>query len=346
MSEMPGFNDLNQKVITTGLCVGCAACVVSCPVKVLSLERERSTLVGECTNCGMCLKVCPRYTPPIDELEKTIFGRTKREDEPYGVARDIFVVRVANPALREKCQDGGTVTGVLTSAMRDGTIDGAAVAGFSGDRPWMPVPAMVKTPEGLAASAGTRYTYSPNLLAFREGVASGLQRIAFVGTPCQILASRRIEQSPIKRYSRALALDVGLFCSESFSYDGLMVGKIQGEMGVKLTDLTKMNIKGKILLHLRSGEAKDIPLKEARQYAEPFCKHCRDFAADLADISCGGVGLDGWTATIVRTDRGATALNRAVETGLLEARKAGAEEPFLGILKRLAVTKRDRPKAY
>jgi coenzyme F420 hydrogenase subunit beta len=346
MAENPGFDELSQRVVATGLCVGCAACVISCPVKVLSLERGRSALVGECTSCGMCLKVCPRYTPPIGELERTIFGRAKREDEPYGVTRDIFVVRAASPALRERCQDGGVVTGVLTSALREGAVDGAAVSGSVTDRPWMPVPMVVKTPDGLVACGGTRYTYSPNLLAFRDGVVSGLQKIAFVGTPCQILASRRIEQSPIKRYSRALALDVGLFCSESFTYDGLMVGKIQGEMGVRLAELIKMNIKGKILLQLRSGEIREIPLKEARRYAEPFCKYCRDFAADLADISCGGVGLDGWTATVVRTDRGAAALSRAVETGLLEARKAGSDEPFLGILKRLAVAKRDRPKAY
>lgn len=320
--------------------------MTACPVKVVSLEGGKSVLVGDCTNCGLCLKVCPRYVPPISELETAIFGRTRREEEPYGVAREIYVVRATSQALRERCQDGGAVTAILTSAMREGTIDCAAVSGSSSDRPWMPIPAVVKTPDDLAACAGTRYTYSPNLLAFRDGVASGLQKIAFVGTPCQILASRRIEQSPIKRFSRALALDVGLFCSESFTYEGLMVGKIQGEMGVRLTDLAKMNIKGKILLHLRSGEVKDIPLKEARQYAEPFCKYCRDFAADLADISCGGVGLDGWTAAIVRTDRGSAALSRAVELGLVEARRAGADEPFLGILKRLAIAKRERPKVY
>ena len=35
------------------------------------------------------------------------------------------------------------------------------------------------------------------------------------------------------------------------------------------------------------------------------CNHCPDFAAEHADISCGGIGENAdWTLTIVRTDLG------------------------------------------
>ena len=53
----------------------------------------------------------------------------------------------------------------------------------------------------------------------------------------------------------------------------------------------------------RDGRYHEIPLKECR--LDPRGVHLRDFAAEHADISTGGIGKDNdWTLTIVRTDLG------------------------------------------
>jgi coenzyme F420 hydrogenase subunit beta len=93
------------------------------------------------------------------------------------------------------------------------------------------MPLIASNKSEVIRCSGTRYTYSPNLLALGRCVAEGPGRkVAFVGTPCQILALRRMQKVPLKKFVDIVAFTVGLFCSESFTYDGLMVKKIQDEI--------------------------------------------------------------------------------------------------------------------
>ena len=64
-------------------------------------------------------------------------------------------------------------------------------------------------------------------------------------------------------------------------------------MGIPLADIKKFNVKGKVLIYKKDGELVEMKLKTAQEYARPECHHCGDFSAELADISCGGVGRHG-----------------------------------------------------
>ncbi|MEE8569450.1 MAG: Coenzyme F420 hydrogenase/dehydrogenase, beta subunit C-terminal domain, partial [Candidatus Bathyarchaeia archaeon] len=185
-------------------------------------------------------------------------------------------------------------------------------------------------------------SYSPNLLAYNTGIAEGLEKIAFVGTPCQILALRRIQKASLRKHSRALAFTVGLFCFECFSYDGLMIQKIQEEMGMDLRAITKMNIKGDFVLQTKSGQTKIISLRDAKIYSDVFCQYCSDFSAELADISLGGIGLKDWTLTIIRTDKGKDLFNQAVNKGLLEVKPVEDFKTAFKLMKKLSKNKRSR----
>jgi coenzyme F420 hydrogenase subunit beta len=198
----------------------------------------------------------------------------------------------------------------------------------------------------LVLNAGTRYTYSPNLIAFKEGVQKKLSRIAFVGTPCQIQAIRRIQSSPLKKYSQAVSLTIGLFCSESFSYEGLMLAKIQSELGIDLNDIVKMNIKGGLILYLKDKSQVTIPLKELKTVTEQKCHVCTDFSAELADISVGGVGLNGWTITVIRSIQGEQLFTQCIDEGLLETRLIQEDELAFKLLHRLSMIKRKRKSSY
>ncbi len=60
MRKFSGY-DLMDDVVLTGLCVGCGACVLSCPTNALQMIGERPDLIPEkCIRCGTCYVRCPR----------------------------------------------------------------------------------------------------------------------------------------------------------------------------------------------------------------------------------------------------------------------------------------------
>ncbi|MEM2320672.1 MAG: Coenzyme F420 hydrogenase/dehydrogenase, beta subunit C-terminal domain [Candidatus Bathyarchaeia archaeon] len=310
---------LRKSVIGNGLCTGCAACVLSCPYNSLDYDGGPK-VIGECKSCGICASVCPRYKVAISSIERFLFRRERSAEEEFGIYKRIFAARAMDENIIRVCQDGGVVTSILISMLEEGVIQGAAVSGEDSISPQKATPVLALSREDLLRCAGTRYTYSPNLLAFRSGVQKKVGKIAFVGTPCQICAIRRIQMFPLKKYVDALKFTIGLFCSESFTYDGLIKGFLQSKLSIKPEDVLKTNIKGRFIIKMRDGQVRSVPIKDIKEYACGFCSTCPDFSAELADISVGGLGLDGWTLTIVRTNVGEGVLKRVEDKEVLEIR--------------------------
>jgi coenzyme F420 hydrogenase subunit beta len=332
---------LQEKVVLNEICAGCGACILVCPFTCLEYgAEEEPRLVKKCEICGICPKVCPRYDFSQQALEKLVFERERKPEEEFGVYRRLVVAQASDDNIRKGCQDGGVVSALLTFALNNGFIDGAMVSATSREKPLFPVPRVASTPQEVLECAGTRYTYSPNLLALQEAVRLKKKSLAFVGTPCQIQAVRKVEAVPLKKYSSMLKFTVGLMCTESFTYEGLIQKHIQGKLGVNLEDIRKINIKGKVLVTTKSGEVKTIPLAEAKQYTRKGCLPCTDFSAELADISTGGLGLSEWTFTVIRTKKGEEIFDSAERAGALRTRPVEEERAALDLLIKLSKRKR------
>ncbi|SHJ52016.1 4Fe-4S binding protein [Parasporobacterium paucivorans] len=41
-------------------CVGCGACVRSCPVDAITTEDSKAVISDECVECGACISACPQ----------------------------------------------------------------------------------------------------------------------------------------------------------------------------------------------------------------------------------------------------------------------------------------------
>ncbi len=340
ITEKLGFEEtLLKDVILPGRCAGCGACVVVCPFNVLEYS-EKPRLIGECKNCGICVRVCPRYDWSLSEVEKFVFGRERRENEEFGIHRKILAAQSTNSKILEVCQDGGVATTLLLCALENGVIDAAIETGIDTEVPLKPKPKVAENLDEIMSCAGTKYVYSPNLLALKEAVEKGKKSLAIVGTPCQIHAIRKIQASPLKKYSNLINITIGLMCTESFQYEGLIEEGLHKKFGINPSEVKKMNIKGKLLIYLKNGEIKEIPLKEVKSYVREGCHHCDDFSNELADISLGGLGLNEWTFTIIRTEKGEEIFREAEKSGFIRVREIEKDSFPMKLLLRLSRNKR------
>jgi coenzyme F420 hydrogenase subunit beta len=337
-SKISFEESLHVGVVKPGKCQGCRSCVVVCPFGCLEYLKGEPVIVKECKTCGICAAVCPTYDWASSELEKSVFGRERKAEEEFGIHRRLVIARAKDRRILGVSQDGGVVTALLVSALKSGLISGAAVSGISSEKPFLPVPKLATTVDEIYACSGTRYFYSPNILALAEAVKQK-KEVAFVGTPCQIRAVRKMRMAGLKKYADSAKFLVGLMCSECFGYDGLMEKHISETLHVDPHTIKKMNIKGKMIITASSG-VHTTSLAETKQYARKSCRFCADFSSELADISLGGLGLDGWTFAVIRTERGQELFENAERKGAVEIRDAEEEPNALSLLHKLSKKKR------
>jgi coenzyme F420 hydrogenase subunit beta len=340
-SSKISFEDsLANEVIEAGKCISCGTCVIVCPFNCLELAKEKPSLVKECKVCGICAQVCPRYQWTMAKVENFVFGRERKPEEDFGIHRRIAIAQTTDDKISKVRQDGGVATALLLFALKNGLIDSAIVAGTDKEKPFYPAPMLATTAEELIEAAGTKYSCSSNILALTDMIKQKKVNVAFVGTPCQIHALRRMQMAGLKRHTGPLKFLIGLMCSECFTYEGLMENHIRGKLGLNLSDIRKINIKGKMLVTTGSGVTA-IPLAEIKQYARKSCSVCDDFSSELADISVGGLGLDGWTFTIIRTEKGEELFSSAEKAGFLRTKTLDQETYALNLLTKLSKKKRE-----
>ncbi|MGH2702739.1 MAG: Coenzyme F420 hydrogenase/dehydrogenase, beta subunit C-terminal domain [Actinomycetota bacterium] len=356
VSERKHWKHLYSEIVATEICCGCSACIVACPHKVLELrdfdpqQIDANSPFDNCVHgeegCSLCAMACLRLGPALDVIEQSVHGQRRDQERPEGTYRYKTLARATDERILARGQDGGAVTALIAWGLDTGELDGAVVAAPSETVPWLDEPKLVRSSGELLAMAGSRYTYCATPLGLKQAAQAKCKNVALVGVSCESTAVRQMAAEKIKRAVRPVKLVIGLMCCETFDYDAFMIGKVQHELGIDLDEVVKVNVKGKVIVTLRSGEDVILPLKDARPYANEWCHHCPDFAAEHADLSCGGLGMEGWTMILVRSETGEDFLRRALKAGVLELREADEEQGALQVMDRLARKQRERIKPH
>jgi coenzyme F420 hydrogenase subunit beta len=277
----------------------------------------------------------------MPKAEQFVFGRERKPEEEFGVYRRLAIAQATDEKVSKYKQDGGVATALMLFAFQNGDLDSAIVAGTSPGKPLYPVPKLATTSGEILEAAGTKYTCSPNVLPIGEVIKQKKVNTAFVGTPCQIRAVRKMQMAGLKKQTAPLKVFIGLMCSECFTYSGLIEDHIRGKLGINLADVKKMNIKGKMLVTTSSGVT-EIPLADVKQYVRKSCNMCNDFSSELADISVGGLGLDGWTFTIIRTEKGEKLFSDAEKAGFIRSKSVDPTAFAMSLLLKLTKKKKER----
>jgi coenzyme F420 hydrogenase subunit beta len=351
------WKHLYDEVVTTGLCTGCAGCVIACPHDVLDYDdllgvykpvQIENDYGGprDCSHgdkaCTSCTRACPRFRAWEPEIDEFLFGRTREVDEISGISKDIVLARAVDPELFEVGQDGGLVSALLVYALEHDIIDAALVSYLEGDgTTWKAVPGIARTREEVIASAGSRYTYSANTMAYKD-LAKDEERIALVGMSCQSSSPPAMKQRKAGKVARRFTLNIGLLCSKTFD-DAIFEELFEAKYGLKKSEMKKMNIKGVFQIWMKDGAYHEVPLKECHAWTREGCKMCPDFAAEHADISTGGIGaFNDWTLTIVRTDAGRELMDAMVRDGVIEVRPGDDDPGAIALMHKLSARSRKR----
>src|ERR1043166_8535809 len=223
---VPAFKQMMNEVVAYGSCCECGTCVLVCPHNVIDYVDGKPKQVAKATaafdycgisegiGCDVCAQVCPRLG--IREFDM--------RDE----------VLPATPGVYE-----GVFAAILCHGLREGLFDGAIVSAADESMPAAPKPKVVTNLADAIASASSWYTYCPNNLALADADRMGLRRVCFVGVPCQITPTRKIQLADasyldnrrkkakhierqtkfLKGLGQIVSITVGLLCTEVFTYE-------------------------------------------------------------------------------------------------------------------------------
>ena len=270
------WKELYEEVITTGLCTGCAGCVVTCPHDVIGYEHEEGKYIpfhledelGP-TDCIHGVKGCTTCTQGLPAVPGVGAGRrpctcsagSREPDEMAGIWRQLLLTRATDARQHELGQDGGFVSAMLIWLMEHDYIEAAMVSGVEPDDAWKAKPVLAHNPAEVLATAGSRYTYCANPLALRDAKAEGLTRLALVGMGCQTSSPPIMWDRKAGKVSRPFLFNIGLLCSKTFD-DAIFPELFEAKYGLAKSEMVKMNIKGVFQIWMKDGSYHEIDLKE------------------------------------------------------------------------------------
>lgn len=310
------FFNLIQEVQKEEKCNHCGGCVTFCSAmsyNALSMDDHGKPFfndINKCNECGLCYAICPQTHELDDDIRQNAQWKA-----PMGPIINFSVTRANDPAIHRKGTDGGVVTAILLHLFNAGKIDGAIV---SRPTPQGRVPCLAKTEHEILDAAGSHFgnsqgmyqfskgydTFSPSIKALGELKNFPMNRLAFVGTPCQINTVRKMQALGIVP-SDSISLCLGLFCSGNYFFQDKSFTQLEEKYRFSYGDVEKINVKDSFIFSLKSGKQIQIPVPELRPVRRVACDFCEDFSAEYADISFGGLGAEnGWTTAIVRTPTG------------------------------------------
>lgn len=339
LNEIKTFKELERDIIDNNKCCACGACVAYCTSQcfdVIKMEGNKPTYIADakidnCKECGICYYICPNTTPLLDQLNKEF----QIKDE-LGHIITVIAAKTTDQEIKKLGQDGGIVTTVLTYLFKQNKIDAAIVSEY--DENFKPVPKIIYDKKDLLKSAGTRYSISSNILPLKDfnKISQEIMKkkdiiyiedlsLAFVGTPCQCRAIRKMQYLSISP-TYSIKFVIGLFCFENFDYEKLFK-IIKRETKVIPSDVLKANIKKNFFVTSRENKVFEVDIKKLDEAVRNHCHECDEFTGRFSDFSVGASGApEGYSIIIIRTNEGQNLINSLISEEFIEKYNIPAKE--------------------
>jgi len=313
-----GSNELVEDVFNRDLCIGCGACVNLC--SYYKNHRGKTARLFSCDlSQGRCYAYCPKAEVDLNELSRRIWN-VSYDGSPLGNFRQILAARAGSKMPQSAFQAGGTVSTLITLALKNGMIDAAALTDRQGLNP---IPRLVTDWQEVTKYACSKFMAAPTLAAVNTAIQESYTCLGVVGTPCQLTAVAQMRTNPLARedFTDPVALTVGLFCN--WSLDTRQLSALLAEK-LDIAAIRGMDIPPPpasiMALETDSGRV-EIPLSEIKPIIPETCFICPDMTSEFSDVSVGMFeGRPGWNTLVIRSQPGAHLVASACDEGYLETK--------------------------
>ncbi|MDR2874266.1 MAG: Coenzyme F420 hydrogenase/dehydrogenase, beta subunit C-terminal domain [Methanobrevibacter sp.] len=159
------------------------------------------------------------------------------------------------------------------------------------------------------------------------------EKIAMVGTPCQILAGSKINYYEKETGGSSIDLKIGLFCMENFSYTYLKM--FLQEKNIQLNDVKEFRIENNKFKVFSNDDVYEFPISQTNSFKRKNCDICTDYTSNLADISVGSVGSSKrYSTVIIRTQKAKKIMDDLIKSGAVL--KKDIDQKGLSLLERVS----------
>lgn len=273
---------------------------------------------------------------------KNLFQKTWSEErisKYIGRYQHSYFAYASDPATREKAASGGVVSALLEYLITHQHIDGALVCrSVVNQGSVQPQFFIAGTKNEVLDAQGSKYM----AVDFNQDALPLIRqfngRLAVVALPCDVSHLRRACELD-KNLSDKIGLVISLFCGHNSlpELTEMVIEKIKPHSAA-LTHFCyrQGHWRGQLQAEFDNGEVICKPFSRFSNYqnlfffCQPKCHHCHDHCGYDSDISVGDI----WSsqikknpvkhsAVILRTGRGSTAFDHAVEAGVLAAHSVG-----------------------
>lgn len=247
-------------------------------------------------------------------------------DNPLGNYVGVYEAKAVDERVRSiRKKSGGAVTALLLYLIESKIIDSVIVAkrskGLRGEA------ILARTPKEILDAAGSRWSIVPYTLGLKEKLSSSdVNRVAFVGLPCQAQFLRQMKMFPLMEsdFGRKIHLIISLFCMGTFTVEGFL-NYIKRSFSIDPDNVVSIDIENdKLIVKHQDGEI-EISIQEALYYLQHGCLTCPDYAGLFADISAGRSIKEGYTLLITRNKYADKIVHEAHDNGYISIVEADNE---------------------
>lgn len=328
-----------EKVLRSGTCAGCGACESICGASTIHVKIDEAGFFR------------PKVLAPISDqdnllLSKVCPGVTVAHlpgdgdcDSVWGPVLAIKTGYATDAAIRYQGSSGGVLTALQVHLLESNLVDAVVNVGAAADQPLRNDVYISRNSDEIIGRAGSRYAPSSPLREIHS-LLDGVQRVAFVGKPCDVSAMRRLATFDPRLKGKE-------FCYLSFLCAGVpsqnATTSLVKALGVNPEEVVKFRYRGEgwpgyAKAETRDGRTAKMSYNDSwgkilNRHLQTRCKICPDGTGEFADISCGDAWrgdekgfpdfkeLDGRSAILVRTLRGKDLIRSALDAGHIEVEK-------------------------